>query len=1717
MVSKQESDSYLFLFRIASLAGAFLYLTFGLLFNYIFNMADIMPFSQRLLFAGGFMMLFILSFVVPVVREHMRFPLYILIVFSVVHLLFSGMNAGFPPGSLVALLLIIPVLNFLFFPWSSFLLINALLLVKIVGIFWMYGPPLRQGLLFLGASLLGGGVSLFLALRLRSLKDRAVESEKLYGDLFHHSMDGLVVHDAILDKDGKPQDYIFIDINPAFEQSAGLSKEEILGKRLTEFLPDQQSSPILEKYAQVMVTGKPMSFEQNLDFPKGYFRITAYCMGRHSLAAVIEDITHVREAQEELQRSQERYRNIVNTQAEMICRFLPDTTLTFANPAYRRFFGLTDEDMHRTRFLDLVPEEEHASIFTHLETLVAGGHSIPYEHKVIMDGKTYRQRWQDYPIFDDSGTIKEFQSVGYDITDIREAQEELEETRQRLNLLIAETPAVIYSYRIQDEGPVLTYISDNVSHVLGYEKEDFLKDMEFWFSCVHPDDIPGLKEKLQGEEGYNEYRFRDCHGQYRWLSDQQRRITESDGQTLIVGAWWDITERVHAERQTEKQSALIASLLDSIPDLVFYKDTQGVYLGCNPAFTELVGMDREAIIGRTDYDLFEKDIAESFRDNDRQMLIRQQPRHNEEWITYPDGREVLVDTVKTPYRGPDHELIGILGISRNITERKAMEKALRQSEERFRALYENSPVSIIIHDRETGAIIDANNTAYEAYGLSSLEELQNNTFWLDPPYSQREALQYIHKATEEGPQLFEWMNKNTRGEVFWEQVRLVTVTIDNEERVLSTTIDITDRKKAEQKLWERDQLLTRLSEQVPGAIYQYRYYPDGTSCFPFASHGIWDVYEVQPEEVETDASPVYSRIHPQDYDGVVGSIRESFENLIIWRDEYRVILPQKGQRWVRGVARPERLPDGSVLWHGYLTDVTALKETETALEESEKKYKALVSNVPGVIFRCNNDEHWTMEFISKEIKSFTGYDAGEFVRNRVRSYASIIHAEDAQFVDDTVQEAIEKGEPYKIDYRIVHAQGTVRWMNENAQGVFSDQGELLYLYGVITDVTEQKKIEEALSESEEKFRQITENMGEVFWLRSADNKEMLYINPAYETVWGRSCESLYENPDSFMDSIYPQDRDSVYAEFARYAKTGDFHGEYRIVRPSGELRWVQARSFPVKDDENNVIRHTGLAVDITHRKAMEKALAEREEQLSSILTNTRDVLWSCAYPSYDVLFISPSSVDLYGYTEEDFAERPNLWAEVVHEEDRHIAENNVKMLEKEGTSQSEYRIIREDGAIVWVRDACYKVYDEAGIPIRVDGVISDISQQKEAEAKLLEYTKELELQGLELDSLYQRLNEEMDDARKVHEQLLLQEKIPSVEGLGMAAVCTSAAYIGGDFYQVIRKENKLILYLSDVTGHGLDGTMFSLFVKNTIESYIELIPIQDLTTESILSYLDEQVRKGGYPKEYAVAIYVMVIDIHSKEIAYSAAGFHTAPVLLSQDGSMESLLSKGMPISQYAPREIMDFSEQYTTLHPNSLLFLSTDGLYEQFQGEVMYEGRLLKVLQESLSLPEATIADLVQKDFDDFRAGDDQADDITFLIISTAEGKEYTFSSSFDSLEEARELVQNYYEDHDNCVGIVMAVHELMANAIEHGNAFAPDKQVRIIFSPDCVMIEDEGEGFDWFSPVKNVVDLDDASERGRGMILVQMMFGDLLYNKKGNRVSLFLDTPEAVHSSPL
>jgi PAS domain S-box-containing protein len=235
-----------------------------------------------------------------------------------------------------------------------------------------------------------------------------------------------------------------------------------------------------------------------------------------------------------------------------------------------------------------------------------------------------------------------------------------------------------------------------------------------------------------------------------------------------------------------------------------------------------------------------------------------------------------------------------------------------------------------------------------------------------------------------------------------------------------------------------------------------------------------------------------------------------------------------------------------------------------------------------------------VDFVNQRWLEYTGLSPG----NALKEANHTIHPEDLPGVMEKWLVAMPAGEPYEGEMRLRRADGEYRWFL-NRTVPLRDEGKIVKWYGTATDIEDRKRAEDALRESEEKFRQLAENVREVFWMTTPGMEELLYVSPAYADTWGRSLESLRQQPRSFMEAIHPEDRERVVGILETQRVQG-FEVEYRVVRPDGSVRWIRDRGFPVRDQSGTVYRTAGVAEDVTERRHAGDALRRSAAELQAL-------------------------------------------------------------------------------------------------------------------------------------------------------------------------------------------------------------------------------------------------------------------------------------------------------------------------------------------------------------------------------------------------------------------------------------------------------------------------------------------------------------------------------------
>ena len=551
-----------------------------------------------------------------------------------------------------------------------------------------------------------------------------------------------------------------------------------------------------------------------------------------------------------------------------------------------------------------------------------------------------------------------------DITERKLAQESLRESETRLEVTLESTGIATWDWDVARD---VWSASPQYYTMLGYEPQSGPADRAVWLSRVHPDDRAAVAAKiarvLEGGDAQYDYEARMLHadGSYRWHRVLGRTVErDADGNSVrIVGVRMDITQRRQADEALRQSEAQLRTLVDTLPDLVWLKDPDGVYLSCNRRLEDFMGAREEDIVGKTDYDFTDRELADFFRTHDRAAMAAGGPTANEEEIVFAsDGHHETLETIKTPVRASDGRVVGVLGVGRDISERKRSEEALRESEERFRRVSEATSDFAYSCARPRGGsfAFDWLTGAVERITGWSREDLLEWGCWKrlviadDVPVFEAQVTGLAPGESS----VCELRIIDRDGDERW-LAAYSEVVLDEDDpgvhRLHGACQDITERKRAEQERARSHELLANLARQVPGVVYQYRLYPDGSSAFPYSSPGMNDIYEVTPEEVREDATPVFGRLHPDDHDRVSADIMDSARTLETFYCEFRVVLPRQGLRWRWSQAHPERTEDGGTLWHGIISDIT---ERKLAEEEIHRQAEQLRRTVEGAVLAMSH-------------------------------------------------------------------------------------------------------------------------------------------------------------------------------------------------------------------------------------------------------------------------------------------------------------------------------------------------------------------------------------------------------------------------------------------------------------------------------------------------------------------------------------------------------------------------------------------------------------------------------------------------------------------------------------------------------------------------------------------------------------------------------------------
>jgi diguanylate cyclase (GGDEF)-like protein/PAS domain S-box-containing protein len=271
-------------------------------------------------------------------------------------------------------------------------------------------------------------------------------------------------------------------------------------------------------------------------------------------------------------------------------------------------------------------------------------------------------------------------------------------------------------------------------------------------------------------------------------------------------------------------------------------------------------------------------------------------------------------------------------------------------------------------------------------------------------------------------------------------------------------------------------------------------------------------------------------------------------------------------------------------------DVSDSKETEKTLRESKQRYATLLANAPALVYRCLNEPHWPMDFVSDYAYELTGYPSEDFLVGGRLRYGDLIVEEDRQRVWEEVQEALTERQRFRLRYAIRDKDGTFRHVEENGRWIYGGDGQVEALEGFVYDITELVLAEERLRETERRYRSLVERMPAAVYIQEIGSPDSaMYMSPTIETLTGYSPEEC-KDPDLRWRMVHPDDRERMRSENERTCEPGEvITTEYRLLRRDGRTVWVRNESV-LFEDANRSRYWQGFIIDVTERKQMEEQL-----------------------------------------------------------------------------------------------------------------------------------------------------------------------------------------------------------------------------------------------------------------------------------------------------------------------------------------------------------------------------------------------------------------------------------------------------------------------------------------------------------------------------------------------
>ncbi len=417
--------------------------------------------------------------------------------------------------------------------------------------------------------------------------------------------------------------------------------------------------------------------------------------------------------------------------------------------------------------------------------------------------------------------------------------------------------------------------------------------------------------------------------------------------------------------------------------------------------------------------------------------------------------------------------------------------------------------------------------------------------------------------------------------------------------------------------------------------------------------------------------------------------------------------------------------DGVVFYSGIIRDITQRRRAEEILDRLRHLHEVILTQAGEGLYGL--DRGGLTTFVNPTAARLLGYEPSELTDQPMHAMLHHSHSDGSPYPPEEcpIYAALHDGLVHRVSTDVFWRKDGTALPVEYVSTPIIEKGTVAGAVVVFRDITDRKEAERAVEESQERFRQLAEHIKEVFWITDTSKRQVIYISPGYEDIWGRSCDSLYTAPFSWLEAIHPDDRRQVQDAAMTKQSQGTYDEEYRILRPDGSMRWIWDRAYPIRDATGTVYRIVGFAEDVTEHKRIEAALIESERRYR-VLFDDNPSMYFMVDAEGRVLSVNRFGAERLGYQVNELLGTSVL--EVFHPDDRDQVRRNLNacLSDMGRPAQWEFRKVRKDGAVILVRETAQAVWNDQEAPV-VLIVCEDMTAAKETELALRASEERMEL------------------------------------------------------------------------------------------------------------------------------------------------------------------------------------------------------------------------------------------------------------------------------------------------------------------------------------------------------------------------------------------------------